>query len=171
MLKYNSLTNNFSKDTLLSNLSSKNLLYGIIRNDFDGKLWLFSENNIHYVYTLVTKVTSCDYKDHVLFEKNEVVKDDGTPYRVYTPFSKKWIIKMNEDGVPEYCSENLIENLISNEHKFNSESMGFVKSNIKFLKSDISDQIVNNYESKRNFPSSNGTSKAGVELRLSLIHI
>ena len=72
---------------------------------------------------------------------------------------------MNEDGVPEYCSENLIENLISNEHKFNSESMGFVKSNIKFLKSDISDQIVNNYESKRNFPSSNGTSKAGVELR------
>ena len=50
MLKYNSLTNNFSKDTLLSNLSSKNLLYGIIRNDYDGKLWLFSENDIHYVY-------------------------------------------------------------------------------------------------------------------------
>ena len=115
------------------------------------------------------KIKFCDYKDHVLFEKNEVVKDDGTPYRVYTPFSKKWIIKMNEDGVPEYCSENLIENLISNEHKFNSESMGFVKSNIKFLKSDISDHIVNNYESKRNFPSSNGTSKAGVELRFGTI--
>tara|TARA_B110000261_G_scaffold42592_1_gene50019 strand:+ start:1706 stop:2227 length:522 start_codon:yes stop_codon:yes gene_type:complete len=44
------------------------------------------------------KIKFCDYKDHVLFEKNEVVKDDGTPYRVYTPFSKKWIIKMNEMG-------------------------------------------------------------------------
>ena len=50
VMKYNSITNGFSTDTLLTNLSSKELLYGIIRNDNDGKLWLFSENNIHYVY-------------------------------------------------------------------------------------------------------------------------
>ena len=36
-----------------------------------------------------------DFKDHVLFEKNEVVKDDGNPYKVYTPYSKKWISKIN----------------------------------------------------------------------------
>ena len=50
VMKYNSITNEFSRDTLLSNLSKKDLFYGIIRNDLDGKLWLFSENYIHYVY-------------------------------------------------------------------------------------------------------------------------
>ena len=30
------------------------------------------------------------YKDQVIFEKDEVAKDDGLPYVVYTPYSKKW---------------------------------------------------------------------------------
>ena len=110
-----------------------------------------------------------DYKDHVLFEKNEIVKDNGTPYKVYTPFSKKWINKMYEQGIPKYMSENLIENLINEKNTFNTESIGFTKSKINFLKSNISKEIVNNYELKRNFPSSNGTSKIGVELRFGTI--
>ncbi len=40
------------------------------------------------------KVEFKTYKDQVVYEKSEVVKDDGTPYRVYTPFSKKWLAKM-----------------------------------------------------------------------------
>ena len=52
------------------------------------------------------KIQFYDFKDHVLFEKNEIVKDDGTPYKVYTPFSKKWINKMNEQGVPNYSSNS-----------------------------------------------------------------
>ena len=35
------------------------------------------------------------YKDQVIFEKNEIVKDDGNPYVVYTPFMKKWKSKLN----------------------------------------------------------------------------
>ena len=30
------------------------------------------------------------YKDQCIFEKKEVVKDDGTPYTVFTPYSNKW---------------------------------------------------------------------------------
>ena len=29
------------------------------------------------------------FKDQVIFDENEVVKNDGTPYTVYTPYSKK----------------------------------------------------------------------------------
>ena len=104
------------------------------------------------------KIQFCDFKDHVLFEKNEIVKDDGTPYKVYTPFSKKWINKMQEQGIPYYKSEDLIENLINEQSNFKTDSIGFIKSEICFIKSNISDEIINNYESKRNFPSSNGTS-------------
>ena len=115
------------------------------------------------------KIEFFDFKDHVLYEKNEIVKDDGMPYKVYTPFSKKWINKMNIQGVPNYPSENLIEKLLSDNNVFNTKSIGFTKSEIKFLKNDTSSEIINNYESKRNFPSSNGTSKAGVQLRFGTI--
>ena len=32
----------------------------------------------------------------LIFEKDEVVKDDGTPYVVYTPYSKKWKEKLKK---------------------------------------------------------------------------
>ena len=35
------------------------------------------------------------FKDHVIFEQNEITKDDGLPYKVYTPFSKKWLAAFN----------------------------------------------------------------------------
>ncbi|MCC6912045.1 MAG: deoxyribodipyrimidine photo-lyase, partial [Flavobacteriales bacterium] len=51
-------------------------------------------------------------KDHVIFEKNEVLKDDGTPYTVFTPYSRKWRAKLetrwktvlDEEGRPERAS-------------------------------------------------------------------
>lgn len=30
------------------------------------------------------------YKDQCVFEKDEVLKDDGKPYTVFTPYSNKW---------------------------------------------------------------------------------
>ena len=39
------------------------------------------------------------------FEKNEITKDDGSPYKVYTPYSRKWISRMIEQGIDEYKSE------------------------------------------------------------------
>ncbi|MDB0043092.1 LuxR family transcriptional regulator [Flavobacteriaceae bacterium] len=85
VMKYNSLTNDFSKDTLLSNLSSKDLFYGIIRNDFDGKLWLFSENNIYYVYKdlvsgnkKVNSIVSSNQLRRTVFEN--ISKVDNSKY-------------------------------------------------------------------------------------------
>ena len=40
------------------------------------------------------------YKDQVIFEKNEVVKDDGLPYKVYTPYSRKWLARFEEKDYP-----------------------------------------------------------------------
>jgi len=117
------------------------------------------DNNIEFI----------DFKDHVLFEKNEITKDDGSPYRVYTPYSKKWIKKMNELGIQEYNSEKLIDNFIDvNTITFSSKT-NLIRSNINFLKTNISEKIIENYESTRNFPSLDATSKAGVKLRFGTI--
>jgi deoxyribodipyrimidine photo-lyase len=34
------------------------------------------------------------FKDQVVFEKSEVTKDDGLPYTVFTPYSRKWLAKL-----------------------------------------------------------------------------
>ena len=123
MLKYNSLTNNFLKDTLLSNLSSKNLLYGIIRNDFDGKLWLFSENNIHYVYrdlvtgkkkvssivssleqrrTVFENISKIDKSKYLLGTNNGYISLDLDNYKLSPPeinINKIEAFKLSQDPV------------------------------------------------------------------------
>ena len=48
--KYDELKDVFNRDIFLSNLSEKELINGIIINDNNNKLWLFSENYMHYVY-------------------------------------------------------------------------------------------------------------------------
>ena len=124
MLKYNSLSNDFSKDTLLSNLSSKDLLYGIIRNDFDGKLWLFSENNIHYVYkdlvsgnkkvssivstnqlrrTVFENISKIDESNYVIGTNNGYITLDLDKYKLLPPkvnISKIESYELNQDPIP-----------------------------------------------------------------------
>ena len=124
MLKYNSLSNDFSKDTLLSNLSSKDLLYGIIRNDFDGKLWLFSENNIHYVYkdlvsgnkkvssivstnqlrrTVFENISKIDESNYVIGTNNGYITLDLDKYKLLPPkvnISKIESYELNQNPVP-----------------------------------------------------------------------
>ena len=106
-----------------------------------------------------------EYKDHVLFEKSEIVKDDGLPYKVYTPYSRKWLSNMPKTKITTYPSETLTKNLVANDNKFDFSSMGFVKSNIPTPKTNISKKIIDNYENVRNFPAVDGTSKIGVHLR------
>ncbi len=39
------------------------------------------------------------FKNQVIFEKNEIVKNDGLPYTVFTPFSKKWKEKLYQTEI------------------------------------------------------------------------
>ena len=119
------------------------------------------------------KVNNIDfnsYKDHVLFEKYEVVKDDNTPYKVYTPFSRKWLIKMSENKIDFFNSEKYIHKFFNEKREFLSlKEIGFEKSVLSPLNLNLSSDIINNYEKTRNFPYVNGTSKIGLHLRFGTI--
>ncbi len=39
------------------------------------------------------------FKDHVIFEPHEVLKADGSPYTVFTPYKKKWLEKFNRQSL------------------------------------------------------------------------
>ncbi|MBN9284757.1 MULTISPECIES: deoxyribodipyrimidine photo-lyase [unclassified Flavobacterium] len=111
-------------------------------------------------------------KDQVIFEKNEVVKDDGTPYVVYTPYSKKWKEKFRGIQLSRYPSEDYLDNISIHAYPFLSlEDIGFKKSAITVSPFDISEKLIDHYEATRNFPAVSGTSMLGTYLRFGAVSI
>ena len=45
------------------------------------------------------------FKDISIFERDEVVKDDGKPYTVFTPYMKKWRAQFTPDMMEAFPSE------------------------------------------------------------------
>ena len=114
-----------------------------------------------------SRLISC--KDQVIFEKNEVVKNDGLPYTVFTPYKNKWMAKFKEEGLKIQLKFNSKNFNISN-HEFPSmEELGLKKSSIKVPPFSL--DKVYNYEETRNFPSLNSTSKIGPHLRFGTVSI
>ena len=113
------------------------------------------------------------FKDQVVFERNEVTKDDGLPYKVYTPYSKKWLSAFNEKCIDAYPSENLLNHL--SKMDFNRwvplETMGFSSSKLKIAPFKMDTQLIHLYEEKRNTPSVAGTSRLGPHLRFGTVSI
>ncbi|MEN8765785.1 deoxyribodipyrimidine photo-lyase [Wenyingzhuangia sp.] len=113
------------------------------------------------------------FKDQVIFEKNEITKDDGLPYKVYTPFSKKWLAAFDGGHCDRFTSENLLE------HTFKSTAynwidlgaMGFEPNPIKIAPYNVDSAVIENYEATRNFPAVNGTSKLGPHLRFGTVSV
>ena len=107
------------------------------------------------------------YKDQVIFERNEVVKDDGTPYKVYTPYSRKWLAKYQAEGLEHFPSEDLLDN-IYNENPLpqtDLKEMGMQSSSLNPVAYKFDDELIDQYEATRNFPSIDKTSRLGVHLR------
>jgi len=107
------------------------------------------------------------YKDQVIYEKNEVVKDDGNPYVVYTPYSRKWMTKFSEEGIKQYPSEDHLENLYNEKPlpQISLDEMGFKISKMVPKAFEFDENLVDQYEATRNFPSKDSTSRLGVHLR------
>ncbi len=112
------------------------------------------------------------FKDQVIFEKSEVVKDDGKPYVVYTPYSKKWKEIFNKKLVESFPSESKLDHIAKHSYPFLSlKDIGFEKSEIKVEDFDISDNIIENYKETRDFPSIDGTSHLSPHLRFGSVSI
>jgi deoxyribodipyrimidine photo-lyase len=113
------------------------------------------------------------FKDHVIFEHNEVLKDDGTPYTVFTPFSKKWKLKLGYAEIPEFKSQNLLSGFLKTKpfHFPEINEIGFERSQIHVPPMNISENLIKNYAEKRDLPALDATSKLGVYLRFGTISI
>lgn len=123
------------------------------------------------------------FKDHVIFEKGEVLKSDRTPYTVFTPYSKRWLEKLasrpgiNTEADSFYLDAYPTEKHLHNLFKTNPllfptlADIGFETSTLEFPSNTVARGIIRNYDKTRNFPGIPGTSRLGVHFRFGTISI
>ena len=112
------------------------------------------------------------FKDQVIFEKNEVVKDDGNPYVVYTPYMRKWKANLIED-LSILAEKEVVNNFYNSSISALMElsKYGFVENDKKIEVFKLNKDIVTKYADTRNFPSINSTSKLGPYLRFGTVSV
>ena len=113
------------------------------------------------------------FKDQVIFEKLEVTKDDGKPYTVFTPYSKRWKAQLNTEVLKSYSTEKLFPKFYRQEAQPipSLEEMGFQKAGLPFPSLLVKDEIIKKYKEQRDIPSVEGTSRLSVHLRFGTISI
>lgn len=113
-------------------------------------------------------------KDQVIFEKDEVTKDDGKPYTVFTPYKNKYRAKLNPFYLKSYPTEKYFNHFAkaSSKKKIPSlESLGFRNMEIDFPPATVSSELIRLYAERRDMPALPGTSRLSVHLRFGTVSI
>jgi len=147
---------------------------------------LFSDFNVKAVYTnhdygpkanardaaiekmaLKKKATYHHFKDQVIFEKEEVIKEDGTPYTIYTPYANKWRAAWALKTPKKFPSEKLLDYFLDTKaFKIPTlKEIGFEKTDLVIPPMQFKTSVVKNYTEQRNFPALNATTHLSVHLR------
>lgn len=114
------------------------------------------------------------YKDQCIFEKNEVTKDDGKPYTVFTPYSNKWKSKLKSEHYRSYKTEDHFKNFIQLKPLPlpTLKQLGFTKTDMVFLPpAPVKPTLLELYKAQRDFPAIAGTSKMSMHLRFGTVSI
>jgi len=120
------------------------------------------------------KIDFCSFKDQVIFEKSEVTKEDGKPYTVFTPYSRRWKAAWEANTPKLLPSEKGLEYFMDSKPlKIPSlKDMGFEQTDLVVPAKKWNESTVKNYTEQRNFPAKEGgTSHLGIHLRFGTISI
>ena len=136
-------------------------------------------------------ITFKSYKDHLIFDKQEVLKDDGKPYTVFSPYSRKWMARLEkkmalwtnangeEKEISYYLKPYPNAQYFSNFYQISEpnfdfptlEKMSFERSKTTIPPTNVTMSLIKNYDQNRNFPAIEGTSRLGIHLRFGTVSI
>ncbi len=113
------------------------------------------------------------YLDHLLFDKDEVLKSDDTPYNVFTPYGKKCSEKLTSEHLKHYQSEEHLNAFakLENTKLPRLKDLGFTSPGIDFPGKNVEDTLMEQYHKTRDYPARKGTSKLGVHLRFGTVSL
>ena len=113
------------------------------------------------------------FKDQVIFEKDEVVKKDGDPYVVYTPYMRVWKEKFKTIDLEIFYTNSYLKNLIEHSRlpNLSLSDIGFKKSNQEITPYEVTPTLIQEYEDTRNYPAKDSTSRLGPHLRFGTVSV
>ncbi len=127
------------------------------------------------VEALLTKsgATFHTYKDQVIFEKDEVLKEDGKPYTIFTPYMRKWKSRLATLSIEPYPSESLLSSLmkITASRLPSIEDIGFKPTDMLLTPAVAEEDLIKNYTEQRDYPAINGTTRVSIHLRFGTVSI
>ena len=171
--KYNSSLNIFKGKPIeiFKELTGNYKINSVYTNN-DYEPYAFSRDSSIKKLLESKKIQFKSYKDHVVFEKNEVVKDDGNPYVVFTPYMRKWKTNLNED-LTNLEEKKVLNNFYTKTISglLDLKNYGFIENDKKIESFKLNSEIVTKYAETRNFPSINSTSKLGPYLRFGTVSV
>ena len=148
-------------------LSSYDVDKVFFNRDYEPYALARDKNVTEFINSQGVKIES--YKDQVIFEENDILKNDGLPYTVYTPYKKKWLKSFSQEllqPVQTTQKGTFVQSLIP----FPSiKDIGFEESEIKVQDFNISK--LDTYDEDRNFPAKDNTSYLSPHLRFGTISI
>ena len=155
---YKKLTENYEIEAVYSNEDYEPYA---IKRDQEIADFLASKNiNFH------------QFKDQVIFHKDEIVKADKKPYTVYTPYSKLWLNEFQKIDLQGFPSEKKLDILLEIPfEELKIEYIGFQKTDLTFEVPEADLHIIKTYEDTRNLPAVKGTTQLGVHLRFGTISV
>jgi deoxyribodipyrimidine photo-lyase len=113
------------------------------------------------------------FKDIVIFEKNEIVKNDGKPYTVFTPYSRKWKSSVHGAVVKSYRVERYLAGLkhLDPLPLPPLQGLGFSPALAVYPQRKINNELVSDYHNTRNYPAIKGTSRLSIHLRFGTVSV
>jgi deoxyribodipyrimidine photo-lyase len=114
-----------------------------------------------------------DYKDQVIFDRDEILKPDDSPYTVYTPYMKQWKQKLNAFYTRSYPVEKYAGHFFQMPALSlpSLESIGFRPVYMSFPPAEPDEEIIRHYHVWRDYPAKEGTTKMSVHLRFGTVSI
>ena len=132
-----------------------------------------------------------EFKDHVIFERSEVLTQGGTPYGVFTPYKNAWLKNVTDEDLQSLDISPYKTRLakLKDSHKkhfshpvHSLEDIGFLITNLKTLPIPTGIQggehlfkdflkRMDSYHETRDFPFIKGPSYLGVHLRFGTVSI
>ncbi|SFU66248.1 deoxyribodipyrimidine photo-lyase [Pustulibacterium marinum] len=113
------------------------------------------------------------YKDQVFFEKDEIVKNDGDPYVVYTAYMRRWKEHFKEELLSAHQTTRYFDALYKNTRLPNVSlsDIGFEKSSVEVKPYHVTPSMIQSYEEVRDIPSKDATSYLSPHLRFGTVSI
>jgi deoxyribodipyrimidine photo-lyase len=119
------------------------------------------------------KIAFHSFKDQVIFEKKEVLKDDGKPYTIYTPYANKWRAHWTNNVPKIHPSIKLLDYFLDSKPLAipTLQELGFDSTDLIVPPMNWEESLVKKYTDQRNFPAIKGTTQLSVHLRFGTISV